>query len=295
MSTGLSNAQVAQYHRDGYLFPLTAIGEPQAKALRTRIEALEATYRDGVPGGRDLNQYFRVNAHHVLPLAVEIATIPAMLDAVQSIIGPNILIWSCEFFIKEAGSDKVVTWHQDMTYWGLGEDSDGDTDQLVSAWIALSPATVASGCMRFVAGSHKRAIQPHRDTFSHDNLLSRGQEMAVEVDEGEATDIVLRPGQFSLHHGRTFHASGPNVSGDRRIGIVMRYVTPRVRQLVGTRDYATLVRGYDDQHNWIKVAPPDRDFPEHATALYEQVLADQAAALAKGAEVTVGLYAEAGA
>ena len=284
----LSKDQVNKYLRDGFLFPLQAMKPDQARNYRMRLEALEAQYAENGPR-RDFGQYLRVNAHLVMPMAVELARNPLILDAVESIIGPNLLIWSVEFFIKEAKSDKIVSWHQDMTYWGLGEDVSGDTEHLASAWIALSPATVESGCMKFVAGSHKKEIQPHNDTFGDDNLLSRGQEIAVEVRPDEEVPIELQPGEFSIHHGRMFHFSGPNRSNDRRIGCVIRYVTPEIRQLVGPRDYAMLMRGMDARQNWITVAPPLADFETHALDLYEKVLADQSIALTEGAD-NVAMY-----
>ena len=286
--TGLDQVQVEKYLEDGFLFPLRAMDAAVAGEYRDRLEALEANYEsNGLD--RDLNQYFRVNAHLVLPMATELARNPVILDAIESIIGPNILVWSVEFFIKEANTDKIVSWHQDMTYWGLGEDVSGDTEHLASAWLALSPATLESGCMKFVAGSHKQSIQPHRDTFSEENLLSRGQELEVNVSPDEEVAIELNPGEFSIHHGRMFHYSGPNVSEDRRIGVVIRYVTPEIKQLVGKRDYAILVRGMDAKQNWISVAPPLVDFEPSAMALYEKVLADQSEALTQGAD-EVGLY-----
>ena len=285
MPASLSPAQAAAYKRDGFLFPIDVMDRAEAAKWRARVEALEADYPDGsLP--QPINQYFRINGQVVLPLMAEIARHPAVLDAVQSILGPDLLVWSCELFIKEPNTPKIVSWHQDLTYWGMGE-----TDEQVTAWIALSPATRQSGCMMFVAGSHNNRIVEHRDTFHADNLLSRGQEIAVEVDEKDATDVVLQPGQMSLHHGRMFHASGPNVSDDRRIGCAIRYVTPGVKQLVGERDYAMLVRGADTNRNWINVAPPASAFDADAMALYNRIMQDQSAALTAGATQTVGLYA----
>ncbi len=130
----------------------------------------------------------------------------------------------------------------------------------------------------------------HRDTFADDNLLSRGQEVAVEVNEGEAVPVVLKPGQVSLHHGRMFHASGPNTTDDRRIGMAIRYVTPGVRQIVAARDYALPARGTDRSGNWIHVTPPAEAFGAANLTLYDQVRADQLVALAEGAEQKVSLY-----
>jgi hypothetical protein len=287
MPASLSSSQIASYRNDGFVFPVDVMSSSQARVLRSGIENLEQTYPDGsLP--QPISQYFRVGAHVVIPLMAEIARTPAVLDAVESILGPDLLVWSCELFIKEPHTSKIVSWHQDLTYWGMGE-----TDDQLTAWIALSPATPQSGCMKFVAGSHNNRIVEHRDTFHEDNLLSRGQEIAVDVDEATATNIVLEPGQMSLHHGRMFHASGPNSSDDRRIGCAIRYVTPGVKQLVADRDYAMLVRGCDSERNWINVAAPSEPFGDGAMALYSRIRSDQSVALAQGARQQVGLYADA--
>ena len=287
MAGSLTPEQVAAYRRDGFLLPLHALDAAAASGYRHAIEGME---RDGptLDLPRPLERYFRVNGHLVLPFMAQIARTPAVLDAVESILGPDLLVWSCELFIKEPGSAGFVSWHQDLTYWGLGE-----TDEELTAWIALSPSTREAGCMRFVPGSHLQRIQPHRDTFASDNLLSRGQEIEAEIDEAATVDVLLAPGQMSLHHGRMFHASGPNSSSDRRIGAVVRYVTPAVRQVVGARDYAMPVRGSDASGNWIHVAPPTASFAPADMAFYEQVLVDQSVAFAEGATAAVDLYAPA--
>ena len=257
--------------------------QPEARSLRAEIEALEAEHARGA-GGHDLAQFFRVNGQLVIPLLAEIARTPAILDAVGTILGPDLLVWSVELFIKEPGDGKVVSWHQDITYWGMGE-----TDEEVTAWLAVSDVSVEAGAMRFIPGSHKGGIVAHADTFGAENLLSRGQKIAG-VDERQAVPGPLKPGEMSLHHGRTFHASAPNMSDDRRIGIAIRYVTPGVRQAAMGRDYAMLVRGRDLHKGWIPVAPPARLFDPRALELYDEVLAAQAATLAAGATQDVAMY-----
>jgi ectoine hydroxylase-related dioxygenase (phytanoyl-CoA dioxygenase family) len=280
----LTEQQVEQYRRDGFLCPIDVLTPEEAAAHRAALEGMEARYgADGLP--RPINQYFRVNAHVVSEAARNAALDPRILDAVESILGPDLLIWGAEYFIKEPHTTKIVSWHQDLTYWGM----DG-TDHEVTAWLALSPATAGSGCMRFVPGSHKQAIVPHTDTFAEDNLLSRGQEVAVEVDEGDAVVAALQPGQMSLHHGRLFHASGPNVTGDRRIGFVVRYIRPDTPKMREGRDFAMLARGADRSLSRINMAPPPGSFSPAALALYEEVLAAQAKTLAAGAEGKVGFY-----
>lgn len=284
MSGSLTSEQLDSYSKNGFVKPIRVFSREEASELRTRIEALE---RREVAGGlpQDIQQYFRVNGQIVIPLLFEIASAKSILDAIESVLGPNLLVWSCELFIKEAGSEKIVTWHQDLTYWGMG-----GSDKQASAWIAITDVTEQAGCMRFVPGSHKRDLVPHIDTFSDGNLLSRGQEIAVEVDEQDAVLDDLAPGEMSIHHGRIFHASGPNRSQDRRIGMVIRYVTPDLVRSSATRDYALLVRGVDDCGNWINIAPPRALFGADEMSVYTRVTEAQAAILGEGAEQDVPLY-----
>jgi ectoine hydroxylase-related dioxygenase (phytanoyl-CoA dioxygenase family) len=177
--------------------------------------------------------------------------------------------------------------HQDLTYWGLGA-----IDGLVTAWLALSPATPASGCMDFVKGSHKNPILPHEDTFAEDNLLSRGQEVKVDVDPADRVPIEIHPGQISLHHGLTIHGSGPNTTDDRRIAAVVRYCTPEVKQQVGETDYAILARGTDTTGNFRHFDPPQGLFTPEALAVYDDIRAAQAKVMMSGTDASKkGLYA----
>ena len=284
MAKKLKNQQIDSYHENGYLMPLDLFTNDEATEIRTCIENLEASHDHDI-AGNTLNQFFRINGQVVIPFMAEIAKTPALLDAIEDLLGPDLMVWSCELFIKEPGTEKVVSWHQDLTYWGLGETNDE-----VTAWIAFSDVSKQSGCMKFIPRSHKQNIVPHSDTFGENNLLSRGQEIAVEVDEEEAVYNELKPGQMSLHHGRLFHASGPNKSDDRRIGMAIRYVTPKVQQIVGKKDYAMLVRGADRVQNWINIASPSMLFGAEEMKLYNEILVAQSAALTAGAEQAVNLY-----
>jgi ectoine hydroxylase-related dioxygenase (phytanoyl-CoA dioxygenase family) len=284
MTGSLSDARVAQYREEGFLCPVDVFSPAEAAGHRAALEQQEARYRDGGLA-RPINQYLRVNTHLVSEVPRTVAMDPRIIDAVESLLGPDLMLWSCEYFIKEPYTDKIVTWHQDLTYWGMGE-----TDHEVTAWLALSPANSASGCMRFVPGSHKQSIVAHNDTFAEDNLLSRGQEIAVEVDEEDAVVAALEPGQMSLHHGRLFHASGPNLTGDRRIGQVMRFIRPDTPATGKSRGYAVLVRGCDRIGNRINLVPPGGSFTAPALAMYEEVMSEQARTLADGAKARVGIY-----
>ncbi len=270
------------YERDGFAFPIDVMTGDEAHDLRRRIEALESGM-NGLP--RPMAQYLRMNTHIVMPLVHDMITHPQVVAAARTVLGSDMLCWGAELFIKEPHTDKVVSWHQDLTYWGIGH-----SDSEVTAWIALSPATPASGCMRFVAGSHKNAIIPHRDTYADNNLLSRGQELSVEVDEEDAVDVVLQPGQMSLHHGRMFHASGPNASGDRRIGLVFRYITPDLVQQNADTDFAVPVCGEDRFRNFDYIPRPEGDFAPPALERYDRIMEIHAKAQSVGAAQESRVY-----
>jgi ectoine hydroxylase-related dioxygenase (phytanoyl-CoA dioxygenase family) len=189
-----------------------------------------------------------------------------VLDAVESIIGPNLMIWGADFFIKEPHSPMRVSMHQDLTYWGFGE-----TSNQVTAWIALSASTVESGCVDLVKGSHQNSILPHTDTQAEDNILSRGQEVVVDVPDEDRTHVILAPGEMSLHHGLAIHGSNPNSSNERRIGYAIRYINPDAKQQSAGREYAMLARGVDRSQAFIHYAPPTSLFSDNSLALYEEI------------------------
>ncbi|WP_299740269.1 phytanoyl-CoA dioxygenase family protein [uncultured Roseobacter sp.] len=281
----LSDAQIKSYWEDGYLFPIPIMPGEDAQKLRAELEEIEAHWQDAhLP--LPLNTYKRVNAHCVMPMAYRIGADPRILDVVEGILGPDIMIYAVEFFIKEPNTRHKVSMHQDLTYWGLGA-----VDGLVTAWLSLSPATPASGCMDFVKGSHKNPILPHEDTFAEDNLLSRGQEIKVDVADADKVPIEIHPGQISLHHGLTIHGSGPNTTDDRRIAAVIRYCSPDVKQLIGDIDYAMVARGEDAAGNFTHFDPPSALFAPEALALYEDMRTAQAKVMMAGTKAKKGLYA----
>lgn len=280
----LPQALCDQYWQEGFLFPLQVMPAEEAAQMRAELEALETEWLDAdLP--LPLATYKRVNSHCVIPLAHRIGSDPRILDLVEGILGPDIMIYAVEFFIKEPNTRQIVSMHQDLTYWGLGA-----IDGLVTAWLALSPATPASGCMDFVRGSHKNAILPHEDTFAPDNLLSRGQEVKVDVAKEDKVPIEIHPGQISLHHGLTIHGSGPNTTDDRRIAAVIRYCTPDVKQQVAEVDYAVLARGQDRFGNFASFPAPSDNFTPDALARYEEIRAAQAKAMMAGARKQGSLY-----
>ncbi|MEM8685872.1 MAG: phytanoyl-CoA dioxygenase family protein [Pseudomonadota bacterium] len=223
------------YERDGFAFPFQACTRAQAADIRADMEEVE---RVVAACSEEVKTLYAAYPNMVTPWVDEIAHNPQVVEAVKAVLGPNVLLWNCSIFIKEPRTSDYVGWHQDLHYWGLSGSSE------VTAWVAITPATVENGCMRFVAGSHLKTVR-HVDTDDETNMLSRNQELAVEVDEADATEVVLEAGAFSLHHGNLFHASHPNRSDDRRIGLALRYITPDMSQTDAVRDYATLVAGED--------------------------------------------------
>ena len=260
MSHALSPAEVARYERDGYLFPFDVLDPAEVASARRKLEGFETKL--GQPLPRSLIAMANIYATFV----DDIIRSPRILDRVESLLGPDILCWECAFLTKEAHAKSFFTWHQDAKYWGL------EPYEVLTAWVALSPATRESGCMQMMTGSHIGELAPHEDTFGKDNMLSRGQEMQVEVDPARCIDIALAPGQMSLHHVKIAHGSGPNQSDDRRIGLVIRYVPAHVRQIAGKGDSAALVRGQNRYGHFEPQPRPTADFTEESFALHKQFI-----------------------
>ena len=272
MSRKLSPAQIAQYHEQGFISPIRVMSAGAAAEYRSRLEAYEAS--SGGPLGGDL----RHKSHLLFTWLAELVRHDKILDAVEDLYGPDLLCWTTNFFIKEKANPAFVSWHQDSTYWGLSRPD------VVSAWVAFTPANNANGAMKVIPGTHKIDQIAHRDTFDKHNLLTRGQEVAVDVDESKAVTIALEPGEMSLHHVRLVHGSPPNTSNDRRIGFAIRYVPTSVSQIAGA-DSATLVRGTDRHHHFELEPRPIRDLDPELVALHKQITERNAQILYRGTDV----------
>jgi non-haem Fe2+, alpha-ketoglutarate-dependent halogenase len=272
MPKALTEDQIAAYHRDGYLAPMSAMSEADARGLRAKLETIEAGM------GGPLRGDLRHKAHLLFPFLADLIRHSAILDAIEDVLGPDILCWNTNFFIKEAETPSFVSWHQDSTYWGLS------SPDVCTAWVALTPSNLDNGAMAVIPRSHTKDQIPHRDTFDRHNLLTRGQEIAVEVDEEEAVPLVLRPGEMSLHHVRLVHGSPPNPSPDRRIGFAIRYIPTSIYQLEGT-DSATLVRGADRFHHFELEPAPTRDMQDDMLALHRRLTERAAQILYRGTGV----------
>jgi len=247
MNSNKVKNDIRNYEETGFAFPIEVVSHQEINQIRKDFELAEYELRNDPKRLSLLRSY----PAQLLPSFDTLIRNDNLIAAASSVLGPNLMVWSSGMFIKEAKSSKIVSWHQDLTYWGLNNSEE------TTCWVALSSANKESGCMKFIPGSHKEQIVPHSDTFDDNNLLSRGQEISVTVNEQEATYIELKPGQASMHHGHLFHASGPNKTDDRRIGCAIRYIKPSMKQLSGERSLVTLVSGIDDYGHFTKSEKPN--------------------------------------
>jgi non-haem Fe2+, alpha-ketoglutarate-dependent halogenase len=257
-STKLSEQEVNKYQDRGYLFPINVLDEDEVAEFRKHFDGYYNHYKDrlqNLPPNKHSTIYG--HTHIFLEWVYRIVSHYKVVDAVESIVGPNLLVWDTGWFAKMPGDNKFVSWHQDATYWGL------HPPKVATAWVALSNSSRVNGCMRVIPGSHKTPLLPQHDTYDPQNALSRGQEIAVEVNEQEAVDLVLRPGQMSLHDIGIVHGSKANSSDEPRIGIAIRYIAPEVVQDGRVRQFGLLVRGEDKFGHFDLIDPPQSNDPDN--------------------------------
>ena len=266
----LDDASVATYRRDGIVFPIRVGSGVEAAGWLGKLQAIE------VANGGRLPARINQKPHLLFPWLNALVRDPRIVDAVEDLLGPDLLCWGSQFFAKNGGDPSFVSWHQDATYWGLS------SPDVVTAWVAFTPSTVESGCMRVVPGTQHAQV-PHKDTFVEANLLSRGQEIEVDVDEKEAVDVILAPGEMSLHHVLICHGSEPNRANHRRVGFAIRYIAASVYQTSGVRESATLVRGQDASKHFDHELPPEADLHPEAVKRHAAIIENQLKVLYAGA------------
>jgi non-heme Fe2+,alpha-ketoglutarate-dependent halogenase len=260
MGKVLSGAQVAQYQRDGFLFPIDVVSPEEARAFRDRLEDFER--RDGRQFGKGHN----FKPHLLFPWVDALVRHPAVLDPIEDIIGPDIRLFHFTIWPKSPGDPAFVSWHQDATYFGL------EPAVHITAWVALTEVPVEAGAVEVVPGSHTSG-QLHHDQFADNaNLLSRGQTLTADFDSKNTVFMTLKPGQMSLHHTHLIHRSGPNLSTDRRIGFGISYIPTSATCRASIRQSAALVRGIDryghfDDEPRPQVNYGDRERATHAEAV----------------------------
>lgn len=244
----LSQHQIHQFHEMGFLSPVDVMSEHEAGIFRQRLEEVERSYPS------EINAENRNNPHLSFKFMDEIAHHSVILDAVEDLLGEQLFLWGTVLFIKEPESEGFVSWHQDATYMGL------EPHDFVTPWLALTHSNRENGCMSMIPSSHKNQIQTHHDTFHDDNILTRGQEIR-DIDESHAVDLILKPGQMSLHHAKIIHGSKPNRSQQRRIGAAMQsYASSQSRQVLG-ENYWQLARGNhkNTDHTYLERPQYDMD------------------------------------
>ena len=240
-----TRAQVEHFRREGYAFPFDAVPAAEAASYVAKLDSYDAIL------GEEAQKQLKIKAHVAAPWIVALARNTNILDAVESLIGPDILLFGASMFSKKARDVRFVSWHQDAAYYGL------DPQDEVTCWVGLTDADIENGCMRVIPGSHLGADAVHEETYDPQNMLGRGQTIRG-IDDSKAVYMPVKAGQFSMHHERTIHGSMPNPSDRRRVGISFFYMPTHVRSTIGRRT-ATLVRGTDKYGHWDPEPMPKTD------------------------------------
>ena len=272
MPSVLSQIEIDNYHRDGFVYPLRVLSSKQIGSCLKKYRSFYARHNSDF----DAKSVLRSKPHLVFPWLYDLVTNSAITDHVSAILGPNLLAWGSSFFAKQSHDPGFVSWHQDANYWGL------EPHDVLTAWVAFSPSKSSNGCMRVIPGSQLGESLDHQDTFSKDNLLTRGQEIVMDVDEHSAIDLELEPGEMSLHHVNIVHGSDPNDSNIDRIGFAIRYISTEVKQIAG-KTSATLARGVDKFGNFDHEPRPARSYDKESQRVRNKALKRQHDVLYSGA------------
>lgn len=250
-------SQVRAYQTDGYLSGLPVVTEAEAVGIRQQFDALEERE------GREQTRIGLVDRHFEEPFIWTLATNHHILEVVESLLGPNLLLLATHFFCKYGQEEKFVAWHQDVTYWGL------EPPLALTAWFAVDDSDRENGCMRVLPGTQRSGIRAHGKAQVAGNLLSINQEVSVTAEEeATAVNLELRAGEISLHDGALIHGSLPNRSNRRRCGLTLRYIPTHVRPVAlnshGKSWNAVLVHGVDTYGHFGTCEPPFSTKERHA-------------------------------
>jgi Protein involved in biosynthesis of mitomycin antibiotics/polyketide fumonisin len=231
------------------------MSEDKALKVKERVEEAEKAFPE------EFNPENRNNLHLTFMVLDEMAHNPIILDAVEDLIGPKFSLWSSVMFIKNPSTEHFVSWHQDATYMGMS------SHDFLTPWIALTPSTEEMGCMSMIPGSHKQNILPHQDTFVENNILTRGQ-VVENVDAKKAVNLILKPGEMSIHHGAVIHGSKPNKSKQRRIGFALQSYCPHdINQIIGKNIWMHIRGGNRDDLDGLQLERPQYDMAPLAVNL----------------------------
>lgn len=274
----LSTAQHAQYQREGVVFPFRILDTEKAIQLADHCSVLRSRMGHWVVSPQ-------ISKPHLVSRAMaDVIRNETLLDAVESIIGPDILCWTVTVFAKPPKSGGYVGWHQDRTYWGLSPE-----EQVVTAWLALTDAHCDNGCMSVLRGSHLQGNRDHEIVPNTENILLSGQEVAIERHEkDDLVHVELDPGEASIHHSKVVHGSNPNQSDRPRVGLSIQYISADVRQRNnGGVDSASAVRG-NTSRSKLELEPlPVRDFDVQSIKNWKQFIANPSGLGATAAKIQI--------
>lgn len=254
MGKYIEDDQIRHYHDKGFLSPINVLTRDEIQTCNSEIEAFEKA------SGQPIDFPYKSRCHQIFSWADALVHHPKILDAVEDVIGPDILCYHATLWIKPPQSNSFVRWHQDGTYFFL------EPAVHVTAWVALTIADDDAGCMQVIPGSHKNEFLEHNDDSNPDNLIPRGQGLAINVNTEHAVSMPLQAGQMSLHHTKLFHASFNNKRDTRRIGFGISYIPTSTKDIGKTKAHALLVRGKDNYNNFL---PEKRLVKPHTPEQYE--------------------------
>ena len=249
-----------QFEEHGYYAPIRILSEEEAAKSAQKYAELQQRML------QVFGEIHRFKLHLLVGWLADIVRHKKMLDIVEDLLGPNILCWSSDFFIKPAHDPGFVSLHQDTTYAGLTP-----YDGIVNVWLAFTPSKSANGCLQVVPGTHKLGQLPHTNTFAENNLLFFGQTAELGNEANQIAEIQLKPGEASLHHMAIVHGSQPNHSDIPRVGYVLRYIRPDVIQSKAP-DSATLVRGENITNHFTLEPFPEKDWSDEAVAVFRDAI-----------------------
>ncbi len=216
----LTAAEIERYRETGYVIPSLRLAPARVASLRATLDRLIAE-NPGVRPERLISAHIEgKNAEGVRGSSdfFELARDPAILSAVASAIGPDIVLWGCQIFCKPGGDGMEVPWHQDGHYWPIRPLA------TCTVWIALDESKIENGCLRVIPGSHRtKELLPHLREDRTDLVLNQ-RARPDSFDESAAADIELDPGQMSMHDVFLIHGSNANRSPKRRAGVAIRYM-----------------------------------------------------------------------
>ncbi|HHP7244177.1 MAG TPA: phytanoyl-CoA dioxygenase family protein [Elainellaceae cyanobacterium] len=259
----LNSPWTLDFHQVGFVFPISALTESEAAHGEEVIRASQAP--QAVCLLSQLDCPWTQKAYLLFPWLDQLIRHPAILDAVEVILGSDLFVLGGDLFIKQPHDPRFISWHQDANYWQL------EPLNVITAWVAITESTVANGCMRFSPRTHLTKLH-HNETISESNMLTRGQTIRASIDESTAVCVELKPGEFSLHHAQLAHASGSNLTDGVRIGFAIRYVSSQVKQLAGPPISAMRVRGCDRHHHFQLESRPNATLDPEAIAAHRRAL-----------------------